>query len=241
MMKVSDRRKSQSNGKCEQAVQVVAEFLRVLKEQLEQRCEIQVVRSDPITHWMVRRAAMLLSKYEVGLDGRTPYERRQGRRCNMVVLPFGERVLYKQIRESKERKDKFDSEGLEGVSLGHNRGSNEVLMGTHHGVVRAFSFRRRDEGSRWSPIFAKGVQGLPKQPDPTRRGSSVAIRVHCMHQWWVSVPQQEVNPRFRIVPNMLTACGYTPGCTGCRQKRAGFATAWDHSEACRKRTAGCHQ
>ena len=62
---------------------------------------------------------MLLSKYE-GLDGRTPYERRRGRRCNMVVLPFGERVLYKQIRESKERKDKFESEDLEGVWLGHN-------------------------------------------------------------------------------------------------------------------------
>ena len=31
MMEVSDRGESQSNGKCEQAVQVVAEFLRVLK------------------------------------------------------------------------------------------------------------------------------------------------------------------------------------------------------------------
>ena len=50
MMEVSDRGESQSNGKCEQAVQVVAEFLRVLKEQLQQRYEIQVVRSDPITH-----------------------------------------------------------------------------------------------------------------------------------------------------------------------------------------------
>ena len=49
MMEVSDRGESQSNSKCEQAVQVVAEFLRVLKEQLEQRCKIQVVRSDSIT------------------------------------------------------------------------------------------------------------------------------------------------------------------------------------------------
>ena len=68
---------------------------------------------------MVQWAAMLLSKYEMGLDGRTPYERRRGRRCNMVVLPFGERVLYK-IRESKEKKDKFESEDMEGVWLGHN-------------------------------------------------------------------------------------------------------------------------
>ena len=148
MMEVSARGESQSNGKCERAVQVVAEFVRVLKEQLEQRCKIQVVRSDNITHWMVRWAAMMLSKYQVGSDGRTPYERRRVRRCNMVVSPFGERVLYKQIRESKERKDNFESEDLEGVWLGHNRGSNEVLIGTQHGIVRAFSFRRRDEGSR---------------------------------------------------------------------------------------------
>ena len=65
---------------------------------------------------MVKWAAMLLSKYE-GLDGRTPYERRRGRRCNMVVLPFGERVLFKQIRESKERKDKFESEGTIGARI----------------------------------------------------------------------------------------------------------------------------
>ena len=86
------------------------------------------------------------------------------------------------------------------------------------------------------------MQGLPKQPDPTRLGSSVAIRVQsmdrgdCAEPVEVSVPQQEVNSRrFRIVPNKLTAHGYTPGCTGCRHKRAGFTTARDHSEACRKR------
>ena len=67
------------------------------------------------THWIVR----LLSKYEMGLDGRTPDERRRRRRCNMVVSPFGVRVLYK-IRESKKKEDKFESEDLEGVWLGHN-------------------------------------------------------------------------------------------------------------------------
>ena len=200
-------------------MQVVAEFVRVLKEQLEQRCKMQVVRSHPSTHWMVMWAAMMLSKYQVGPDGRTPYERRRWRRCNMVVLPVGERVLHKQIRASKERKDKFESEDLEGVWLRQNRGSDEVLIGTPLGVVRAFSFRRRDEVSRCSPILAKGMQGLPKQPDPTRPGSSVAIRVQsmdhgdCAEPVVVSVPQQEVKPRrFRIVPN-------TPGCTGCTNEQ----------------------
>ena len=50
-------------------------------------------------------------------------------------------------------------------------------------------------------------------------------------QWWYQYLSK------KPVANMLTAYGYTLGCTGCRQKRAGFATAWDHSEACRKRVA----
>ena len=39
---VSTRGESQSNGCCEQAVQVVAEFIRVLKEQVEQEGQGQV-------------------------------------------------------------------------------------------------------------------------------------------------------------------------------------------------------
>ena len=74
-------------------------------------------------------------------------------------------------------------------------------MGTLHGVVRVFSFRRRDEGSRWSSMLAKGMQGLPKQPDPTRPGSSVAISVQsmdhvdCAEAVVVSVSQQEARPQ----------------------------------------------
>ena len=123
MMKVSDQGESQSNDKCEQAVQVVAEFVRVLKEQFEQGSEIQVVRNNPITHWMVRRAAMLLSKYGMGLDGRTPHERRRGHLCGFAVPRRGKTSLRARIWR---------------VSGLGTTGSNEVLVGTHHGVVRAF-------------------------------------------------------------------------------------------------------
>ena len=66
--------------------------------------------SDVITLWMVRWAAMLVSRYLVGKDGRTAYERRRGRKCKIPVAKFEESVLYKRIRESEERKDKFESE-----------------------------------------------------------------------------------------------------------------------------------
>ena len=129
VLEVSARGESQSNGIAEQAAQVVAEFVRVLKEQIEVKTKMKLSPEDTISLWMVRWASILCSKYMVGADGRTPYERRRGRRCRMPVVRFSERVLFKQIREGKNCRDKFESEDREGVWLGHNREANEVLIG----------------------------------------------------------------------------------------------------------------
>ena len=86
---------SQSNGCCEQGAQVVAEFIKVLKEQVEQKAKAKAKLNleNNICHWMVRWAATMCSKYMVGKDGKTPCEGRRGKKGNLVVVPFGERVL----------------------------------------------------------------------------------------------------------------------------------------------------
>ena len=58
---VSARGESQSNGYCEQAVQVVAEFIRVQKEQVEQKAKVKLNLENNICHWMVRWAATVCS------------------------------------------------------------------------------------------------------------------------------------------------------------------------------------
>ena len=78
----------------------------------------------------------------VGKDGRTSYERRRGRACRVPVATFGEKVWYKQIREQKERKDKIESEWHEGLWLGQSRSTNETIVGTAEGVVRAYAVTR---------------------------------------------------------------------------------------------------
>ena len=74
---VSARGESQSNGCCEQAVQAVAEFIRVLTEQVEQKAKVKLNLENNICHWMVRWAATVCSKCMVGKDGKTLYERRR--------------------------------------------------------------------------------------------------------------------------------------------------------------------
>ena len=126
---------------------------------------------------MMRWAATNVSRFLVGKDGRTAYERRRGRRCNVPTLPFGEKVWYKQIRESKERKDKMDSEERLGVWMGHHRQSNEHVIGTTDGVVRAYSIRRTVEGRRWGATLIKSIQGTPQRPNPNMPGEHIPIRV----------------------------------------------------------------
>ena len=88
---------------------------------------------------------MTVSRFLVGKDGRTGYERRRGRRCTLGVVPFGETMWYKQKREGKERKYNFESECEEGVWFGHTRSSNEVPIRTKTGVIHAYSIRRKDD------------------------------------------------------------------------------------------------
>ena len=115
---------SQSNGLVEEAGKTV-EFVRVLIQ------------------WMIRWAAMMVSRYMVGKDGRTSYERRRGRACRAPVATFGENVWYKQIRL-----DKIESEWHEGLWLGQSRSTNETTVETAEGVVRAYAARRQDVAER---------------------------------------------------------------------------------------------
>ena len=128
---------SQSNGVVEEAGKTVREFVRVLKEQLEHEADVELEGDEPITLWMIRWAAMNVSRYMVGSDGRTGYERRRGRKCKLQVVCFGEKVWYKRIRETKERKNKFSSEWEEGLWLGQSRSSNEMIIGTAQVVIKA--------------------------------------------------------------------------------------------------------
>ena len=118
-----------------------------------------------------------MSRFQVGADGKTAYERRKLRRCRLEVVPFGEHVWYKQVREGKERKDKFASEEREGVWLGHARTSNEILIGTKEGVVRAYSVTRKAEEDRWNGDAILQMKGTPQQPNPNKPGAVIPVQV----------------------------------------------------------------
>ena len=207
---------SQSNGTVEEAGKTVREFTRVLRDQIEWKAQMEIEVGDNIVLWMIRWAAMMCSRFLVGKDGRTAYERRRGRRCKIPVVAFGETVWYKRIRESKERRNKFDSEWEEGLWLGHARNSNEAVIGTSEGVVRAFAIRRQDEGNLWSADKIRSLQGTPQQPDPSKGGLHIPVRVRFDPKETAEpipsvLPKREPPRRMRLSETILEKYGFTEG------------------------------
>ena len=149
-------------------------------------------------------------------------------------------MWYKRIRKNKNQEHKLETEWFEGIWLGHNRASNEILIGTTEGVVKAYGVRRMPEEDRWDGEMIKKPQGTPQQPNPSKPGDHIPIRIRIEES--VKLKPDEENTgrageirRFRITIPMLNKYGYTEGCEGCRFKQAGLDNGRAHSVACRKR------
>ena len=56
-----------------------------------------------IASWMVRWAAMNISRFQVGSDGMKAYERRHCRKCRVPMVCFGEKVWYKKRDKPKDQ------------------------------------------------------------------------------------------------------------------------------------------
>ena len=96
-----------SNGAAERAVQSVEGMARTLRLDLLGRTNITVGSDLPITSWMVRHAAWLLSHFQTGsADGKTADARQFERPYESLVLPFTERVTWKDptLRSAKLEK-----------------------------------------------------------------------------------------------------------------------------------------
>ena len=135
----------QANGLAEVTGRHIRDQARVLKLHLQVRLKRKIAQGEPIMPWLVRWAAMLLSRFGKGKDGKTPYERQRGRKCELELVPFGEVVWYRLPEVAVDRHQALEERWAKGVWLGHARHSSETLIGTPKGVVKAWAIRRMAE------------------------------------------------------------------------------------------------
>ena len=118
-----------------------------MRDVVESKAKMKLGGSHAVIYWMIRWAAMALTRFMVGVDGMAAYERRRGRRCRVPIVSFGETVWYKsRLRDRNTLEVKCEK----GVWLGHARDSNETIVGTIDGALRAYAIKRLPEDERWS-------------------------------------------------------------------------------------------
>jgi len=87
---------SASNGVVERGIQSAQGQIRVLKDALEDRWKREIAAVECIVPWIVEWSAHVLNRFEVGKDGRTPFERCKGKRAKHLGIEFGEAVLWRK-------------------------------------------------------------------------------------------------------------------------------------------------
>ena len=81
---------SRANGAAGRAVQTLGEHVRAIRAGLHGRLDSVTRGSHPVMTWLVQHAADCISKYQVGEDGKTGYERSKGEPCSRSAVEFGE-------------------------------------------------------------------------------------------------------------------------------------------------------
>ena len=119
---------SRAYGAAECAVQAVEEQVRVVRHGLEMRLGMKISGKHPVVCWLNEHAGDLLSKYQVGEDGKTGYQRLKGKKCRGDEVKFGEKLHYRLKRRA--RQEKLMSRWAEGFYLGKVWRTREAIIGT---------------------------------------------------------------------------------------------------------------
>ena len=102
----------QANGDIESTVRTLKAQMRATRFALESRLGLQLAHDDPILTWIPTFAGDTIARFRTGPDGKTLWEREQGRKWTGDSLEFGERVFMKEAKERASGAVKRDWEYL---------------------------------------------------------------------------------------------------------------------------------
>ena len=234
---------SPSNGFVEGACGRVKALVRILKHSAEVLHNVQIPKDHPMLTWAVSYAAAALSRFAKGPDGFTAWYRLKQKPYRKALPWWSEKLLYLPAGKRTSRiRDKW----LPGVFLGVIDRSDELMIGTTEGVIKARSWKRLTLPERSDSAFFLKCIGTPWEPVPSQPGlADVPITTHISAP--LTLPREELPPPAPAEPTPKTArrtyirkdeelknFGYTPGCLGCKAAQLG-TTPVGHSPECRKR------
>jgi len=155
---------SQTNGLAEVGVKIIEGVVRTLKIDLEEKMQKEINTQSVTLAWLVEHSCVVYNRCTVMSDGRTPWQRAYGKAASLPLVPFGEKVLYKMLKATGDKKNSLEPRFKYGVYLGSRPKSGEHYVGTEEGVVRCRDLRRLAEDKRYDVEMLMKIKGTPWAP-----------------------------------------------------------------------------
>jgi hypothetical protein len=149
---------SQSNGMAENAVKEMKGVVRSQKHLAEELHGKAIGPHHVVLPFLVHHAGSMISRAQRGLDGRTAFELRRGKPYRKPLPSITEAVMYlptgKRVSTLRDR-------WLVGLFLGVQDCSDEVVIGTEHGIFKARSIKRMEPTLRGNAALLDKIKGSP--------------------------------------------------------------------------------
>ena len=223
-----------ANGLAEVGVREVNAQTRVLKSLLEERLKRQLDWSEPLATWLVRHSANCLSRYRIQTDGKTPDQRRIGKRWRRQAVEFGEKAAFLLVAARRECRVAGDAERMmDGIFVGHHERTGASLFLSEHGLLRGTRVQRKTADQQWDNEFIRKCRGVPWMLIGAQRPPPMPAVVMAIPEAIVRTPQQR---RKYILKQDVAQYRPTPGCEACTALAAGAQRVTKpHSDECRER------
>ena len=153
--------------------------MRVLLLALEARASGRIPCSHAVFAWLVEHASDVLTKYLVGKDGKTAYERLYGKPVHEEALAFGEQLWWRPPRTAGYNV-LMEPRWRPGVWLGRQWGSptHIVYSAEDEQVHYVRAVQRRPVTDRWSLEAIQAVKAVPPAlRRPASAGEPEAVEV----------------------------------------------------------------
>ena len=201
---------------------------------------MKIDATHSIWPWFAEHAGFLLTRFEVGRDGKTAYERLKGKSAKVQGMTFAEGILWKRKRAGGPL-GKLTCTGKDGIYLGVKATTAEVIVGNRSGVWLKRTVRRKLGKERWIRSNLEMVVAVPwrkNEDDPKMDGERLKSEVIVMDKAYKEkLEAQEhvlVPKRVYISRENLEEFGFTARCLGCMSLLRRIARQ-AHTESCRRR------
>eukprot|EP00971_Amphidinium_carterae_P325488 6455761-Amphidinium_carterae.1 len=227
---------SASNGLAEGAARDIKATARTLLHGASTMHGAGVIPArHAVVPWAVRYAGAVMTLAQVGLDGRTAYERMWDKKTSRQMIPFSEQVMYHTPGPSRA-----EPKWEKGIFLGLAH-KGMYYVGLDGKVVTTRTVRRLAPSERNNRNLLNMLKGTPWAPTPGEIHLPEAVRtgpeVEADADARASNAEDTSVRKHRTYlrrDKELRDYGYTKNCPGCEAARLGLP-ARGHSEVCRKR------